>query len=442
MEKSRPADPTYGWRAYRSGSPRAGAFVLALGVAMALLAGCVPSGSSTVPPPTSSTLALLAVADGGRDSLSQIVQLGADPANQRLFILGGHQIFGPVTSAPWADHLVAVDRNTGARVWQFGTSATTIGDHAHQLSGIVVDASHGRVIFATSQQVLALRAADGNTAVAVALPSDVDCVGFPAPTQRPTLDAYGRVLFPCVRANAQGTAVGVLVDLSARTVTIVAPPPNQGIPGAMSGINGHVYIVADDGLRVFAGEPQANTPPIAELPFNVANLATGLLVETRSDSAPTGRLYLAGVGAQVAVLQDGIAGAPGSQSAPTLMGTVLAERAIALTVNPDRYRGTQTLPTLPDFLVAPGQYARTPCFGPTQPFSPNSVTTTTAATQSPDGTVQVDLRISVRDAHGSETGSRHWVVAVAQQGTGTATIQSDEGSVNPFMPTPPTPCPV
>jgi hypothetical protein len=423
-------------------SGRAFRLPLALGLAGALavglLAGCTPSTIMRgVPPPTVRLVLINGIADGGRGSLSQIVQLGADPAAGRAYLLAGHQIVGPVVSAPWADHLVAIDRTTGTTQWQFGTSTTNFGDHAHRLSGMVVDQDAHRVILAMGQQVVALNAAAGSVAVSVPLPSGLDCVSFPAPTQRPTLDAQGRVLFACVQEQSQPTPVGALVDLVKRTVTIVAPPPTQGIPKVVTGILGHVYEVADDGLRVFAGEPTAGTTPIEELPFNVAGLATALFVETRHDGTPTGRLYLAGIGAQVAILEEQPADASGSIK---LSATVLAERAVALTVDPERYRGIQTLPTLPNFLVAPGQYARTFCFGPVQPFAPGSVTTTTAASQSADGTVQVDLRMSVRDAHGTETGSRHWIVAVGTDGT--ATILTDEGSVNPFQPMPPVPCPV
>jgi hypothetical protein len=377
------------------------------------------------------------IADGGRDSLGQIVQIAADPDAGRAYLLAGHQIAGPVLSAPWADHLVAVDRGTGAREWQFGTPTTSFADHVHRLSGMVVDQDAHRVILAMGQQVVALNAADGSVAVSVPLPSGLDCVSFPAPTQRPTLDAQGRALFACVQGQSQPMPVGTLVDLVNRTVTIVAPPPIQGIPPPGVGILGHVYVVADDGLRVFASEPTAGATPIEELPFNVSGVATALLVEARRDGTPTGRLYLAGIGAQVALLQEQTADGSGNIK---LQATILAERAVALTVAPERYRGMQTLPTLPNFLVAPGQYARTFCFGPVQPLSPGSVTTTTGATQAADGTVQVDLRISVRDTHGSETASRHWIVAVTTDGT--ATILTDEGSVDPFQPTPPVPCPV
>ena len=435
-------------RPLHSGSARGRAsrlpWALALGLAVALavglLAGCALSTTGSIVPSSGVPAPrLLAVADGGRNSLSQIVQIGADPVVGRAYLLAGHQIVGPVVSAPWADHLVAVDRTTGTTQWQFGTPTTSFADHAHRLSGMVVDQAGHRVILAMGQQVMALNAADGSVAVSVPLPSGLDCVSFPAPTQRPTLDAQGRALFACVQEESQPTPVGALVDLAKRTVTIVPPPATQGIPQPSVGILGHVYAVADDGLRVFAHEPTAGTQPIEELPFNVASLATALLVETGADGIPTGRLYLAGIGAQVALLQDGTPDELRGQTG-ALWATVLAERTVALTVNPERYRGTQMLPTLPNFLVAPGQYARTFCFGPAQPFAPSSVTTTTAAAQSADGTVQVDLRISVRDAHGSETGLRHWIVAVATDGT--ATILTDEGSVDPFQPTPPVPCPV
>jgi hypothetical protein len=382
----------------------------------------------------------VAIADGGRESLSQILQIGADPAAGRAYLLAGHQLYGPVVNGPWADHLVAIDRETGAQQWQLGTPAVSSPDHAHRLSGIVVDQAGHRVILAMGQQVVALHAADGSVAVSVPLPSGLDCVSGASPTQQPTLDAQGRILFACYQVDSQTTPVGALVDLAKRTVTIVPPPPAQGIPNFSMGILGHVYAVADDGLRVFAAEPTAGTQPIVALPFNVARLATALLVERDSDGAPTGRLYLAGIGAQVAILQDDTLAALQGSQAGTLWATVLAERAVALTVDPTRYRSTQTLPTLPNFLVAPGQYAYTYCFGPAQPFAPGSVTASTMAMQSADGTVQVDLRLTVLDSHNSLTGSRHWIVAVATDGT--ATILTDEGHANPFRPTQPVPCPL
>jgi hypothetical protein len=376
------------------------------------------------------------MADGGRASRSQIIQIGADPAAGRAYLLAGHQIYAPVVSGPWADHLVAVNRATGAVLWQAGTPDVSFAGPANRLSGIAVDLTGHRVVFAVGQQVEALNAADGNVAASVPLPDGLDCVSFPAPTQRPTLVSPDRVLFACIQGNPQPSAVGALVDLADRTVTLVAAPPVQGIPSPSVGILGHIYSVADDGLRVFAGQPTESAQPVEELPFNVAGLATALLVETSADGTPTGRLYLAGIGAQVAILQDS---APGSQ-AGVLWATVLAERAVALSVDAERYRGARTLPTLPNVLVAPGQYAYTSCFGPAQPFAPSSVTATTAATPSTSGTVEVDLRLSVRDAHGAETGSRHWIVAVTQAGG--ATLLTDEGSVDPFRPTPPVPCPL
>jgi outer membrane protein assembly factor BamB len=414
---------------------------MALGVATVLFVGCVPSSRGQyIAPPTLPAPSVVAIADGGRDSLSQIVQLGADPAHQRVFILAGHQIFGPAVSAPWADRLVAVERTTGAPVWQMGTPSTGFGDRTHWLSGIVVDPRQGRIVLATSQQVLALRAADGTVATAVPLPAEVDCVSFPAPTEPPTLDARARALFACKQGTTTQTPVGVLVDFTARTTTVVLPPPYQGLPPPGAGVDGHVYVAAEDGLRVFAGAPQTGATPLAALPFDVVSLTTPLLVERTVEGNATGRVYLAGVGAQVAFLDDVVPA--GAMSGGVLADTILAERAVALAVDPARFRGTSTLPTLPNFLVAPGQFAHTFCFGPTQPFTPGSVTTNTAVTPSPssDGPVLVDLQISVRDTHDVVTGSRHWVVAVATDGT--ATIQTDQGNVDPFTPTPPVPCPV
>lgn len=413
--------------------------VVAVVVATGLLAACAPTGH-TVPPPSLPAPRVLAVADGGRDTLSQIVQMGADPAVGWAYLLAGHQIVSPLVSTPWADHLVAIGRDTGTIAWQFGTPTTSFADRAHRLSGIVVDQAGHRVVLVSGQQVVALDAADGAVMVSVSLPPELDCVDYPAPIQRPTLDAEGRALFACRRADNQQSLVGALVDFASRTVTVVAPPPTQGVPTPGPGILGHTYAIADDGLRVLAPGAAVGASPIEALPFNIASLAVALLVETAADGTPTGRLYLSGIGAQVAILQDADPTSLSDSQDSPYWASIQAERAVALTMDPERYRDAQTLPTLPGFLAEPGQLARTACTGEAQPLTPGSATTSVAIATASDGSRQVDLRISVRDAKGSATGSRHWAVAVATSGT--ATILVDEGSVDPFRPLPLVPCPV
>lgn len=411
-----------------------GARVLAL-VPLAL-AGCAASrtSSATVPPPTIPAPEILAVADAGRASLSRALQIGADPSAGVAYVLAGHQIFAPVTSSPWADHLVAVTPDTGSTIWQYGTASASFGDQAHRLSGFVVDLATHRVVFAAGQSVLALDGATGATVTSVPLPSGVNCVAYPAPLARPTFDASGRVLFTCQRTDMQVNPVGVLVDLTARTTTLVAAPPLAPPPPPGPGILGHGYVVADDGLRVVASTQ--GTSVVEALPFAVVDLAGALYVESGADGVPTGRLYLAGAGGQVVIMRDGALAAQRS----SVWAAVLAERAVALTVAPDRFRDGRTLPTLPGFLIVPGQLARTPCFGEAQPLTPGTATATTAVDALSSGTFQVDLRLSLRDDHGSEVSARHWVVLIAPDGS--ASILTDEGRLNPFDALPHVPCPV
>lgn len=393
-----------------------------------------------VPPPALPLPRLLAIADAGRATLGQAVQIAADPVAGRVYALSGRQIIAPVVSSPWADHLVAADRDTGAVVWQFGTLSSAFPDTQHRLSGIVVDRDAHRVVLATSTQVLALDATSGARVAQATLPVGVDCVNFPAPTRPPTLDAHSRALFACRGSTPQGAIVGVLADLATGAVTLVAPPPDGDQPAPPGpGILGHSYVLTDSGLYVLAQGATAGATPIAALPFNVGGLARSLVVETAADGSPTGRLYLAGIGGQVAIVRDDTPEALSGQTG-TLWATILAERAVALTIAPERFQQSGTLPTLPGFLVAPGRLAHTACFGETQPLTPGSVTTSTQATLAADGSVRVELGLSVRGEQGQETGSRHWIVSVAPNGA--SSILSDEGSVDPFQPLPPQPCPV
>lgn len=423
---------------HRSRGGRLATLLAATGVMAMLLAGCALTGGTTdvVPPPALPFPRILAVADVGRASLSQTVQIAADPAAGRVYLLGGHQIVGPLVSAPWADHIVAVERDTGAVAWQYGTSIS-VQDRAHRLSGIVVDRAAHRVIVATTSQVLALDSGTGSVAARATLLAGIDCVGFPAPTQPPTLDAQGRVLFACRKSDPPGSPTGVLVDLATGAVTLVAPPSGGGQPAPPGpGILGHRYVLTDTGLLILG---QGGTSPIAALPLNIAGLAQAPVVEAGSDGTPTGRVYVAGIGGQVVILQDAAPEALRNQTG-TLWATVVAERAVALTVAPARFQQSGALPTLPGFLVAPGDRARTACFGEARPFAPDSVTASTQATQEAGGTVRVELSLSVRGDKGEETAARHWVVSVASDGT--ATIQSDQGSVDPFQPLPPQACPL
>lgn len=415
---------------------------LVLVLVAVLIAACgvsSPSGTS-VPPPTLPAPRLLAIADAGRASLSQVVQIAADPGAGRAYLLAGHQIYGPVVSAPWADSLVAVDRDTGAAVWHFGTAGGVFSDHQHHLSGIVTNPVTHQIFLSYGPSFDALDAATGSIVATVPVPSGVDCVTYPAPAQAPSLDAQGRAVFLChTTANAQAQNVGVRVDFAARSTSLVPPPAITDPSVPAHGILGHLYAVTAVGLRVQTLGSKEGPFTVEELPFNVSGIGRPFFVEVSSDGSPTGRLYLAGIGGQVAILQDAapatLAGQTGS-----LWATVLAERAVALTVAPSRFTNSDSLPVLPDFLVAPGRAAFTYCFGETHPDSPGSVTTSTAATAERDGSTLVHIGLTVRGPKGEETGSRTWVVSVAAGGQ--ATITSDQGSVDPFKPLPDVACPV
>lgn len=408
-----------------------------------LLAACTTSfpPRASVPPPTLPAPRVLAVADAGRASLSQVMQMDADPAAGRAYLLVGHQIFGPAVSAPWADSVVGVDRDTGATLWRFGTANASIADHQHHLSGMVADLATHQVFLASGSSFLALDAVTGAVAVTVSLPSGTDCVSYPAPVESPALDAQGRAVFPCnTISDTQPQAVGVLVDFAARTASVVAPPPAPTPPSEPAhGILGHLYVVTDQGLRVQALGSKEGPSTVAELPFNVSGFNARLFVELAADGSPTGRLYLAGIGGQVAILQDGAPSALAGQTG-SLWATVLAERAVALTVAPSRFTSADALPALSNFLVAPGRVAFTACFGEAKPDVAGSVTTSTMATAESDGSTLVQLSLIVRGSQGEETGSRSWTVFVAANGE--ATILSDQGSVDPFKPLPSVPCPV
>jgi hypothetical protein len=371
-----------------------------------------------------------------------MLQIAADPAVWRAYVLAGHtyQGGGPAI-VPWADHLLGVDRETGSVQWQIGTPSRGIPDHSQRLSGLVADQAHHHVILAMGQDVLVLDGATGAVLHTLPLPANLDCVGYPAPQQSPTMDTRGRVLFPCRTTDSQSASVGALVDVARDSVTIVAAPPYQGPPQPGVGILGHRYTVTDSGLFVTVPGGGDRPRTVEELPFNATGPST-MLVETDTSGAPTGRLYLAGEGVQVLILQDADPAALGNQTG-NLWASVLAQRAVALTVAPDRFKASQTpptLPTLPHFLVAPGQLAVTACYGETSPLAPGSATASTAITQQADGTFSSDLRLEVRDVQGHVAGSRHWVVAVRADGT--ATLLTDEGDVDPFAPLPPTACPL
>jgi hypothetical protein len=429
---------------------RRGAFVpqalCALGIAMWLLAGCAtapgrtsPGPSGVIAPPSLPMPRLLAVADAGRASLSTTVQVLSDPQAGVAYLLAGHQVLAPVVSSPWADRLVAVDRTTGAQLWSYsasGSGSVTTPDH---LSGIVANSLRHLVMLAGAGQAVALNARDGTVASSVALPADVNCGEFPAPTARPTLDTAGRVLFPCNASSAQLQAVGILVDFTAHTATRVPAPPIPPIGAPHAGILGHQYAISDDGLRVLSAMPTQNPLLLAALPLDVASLGNALWVEQDTTGQPTGRLYLAGIGAQVLIVEDGDPATLTGQTGP-IWAAVLAERAVALSIAPSRFADGKTLPVLPAFLVTPGQYAHTACFGAATPNAPGTATTRTSVSGQPGGIEMVDLVLSVRDGTGHETASRHWTVQVAHDGN--ATITRDAGSADPFSPLPPTPCPI
>jgi hypothetical protein len=428
----------------RGNRPRlARGHLLVLVLVCCLLAACTTSlpPRASVPPPVLPAPRILAIADAGRASLSQVMQMAADPAAGRAYLLAGHQIFGPAVSAPWADSVVGVDRDTGATLWHFGTSNASTSDHQAHLSGIVANPATHQVFLASGSSFLALDGATGAVAVTVSLPPGTDCVSYPAPLQPPTLDAQGRAVFRCnTISDTQPHAVGVLVDFAARTASVVAPPPAPNPPPEPAhGILGHLYVVTGQGLRVEALGPKEGPSTVAELPFNVSGFSSRLFVELDADGSPTGRLYLAGIGGQVAILQDAAPAALAGQTG-SLWATVLAERAVALTVATSRFASADALPTLPGFLVAPGRMAFTYCFGEAKPDADGSVTTSTAATPESDGSTLVQLSLIVRGPQGEETGSRSWTVSVAANGQ--ATILSDQGSVDPFKPLPSVPCPV
>lgn len=424
---------------------RALAPALALVLACGLLIACATATQprASVPPPALPAPRLLAIADAGRASLSQVIQIAADPGAGRMFVLTGHQFFGGPISPPWADSVVGVDRDTGATLWRFGTPDTSITERQGHLSGMVASLGAHQVFLASGSGFLALDATTGAVASTVSLPPGTDCVSYPAPTQPPALDAHGRALFRCNTTSATAPqAVGVLVDFVARTASLVPPPaPTTPAPGPdpAHGILGHLYVVREDGLRVQALGAKEGPSTVEELPFNVSGASSRLFVELAADGSPTGRLYLVGIGAQVVILQDAAPSALAGQTG-ALWATVLAERAVALTVAPSRFTSADALPALPNFLVAPGQVAFTSCFGEVKPDTAGSVTTSTTATAEGDGATLVRLGLIVRGPKGEETGSRAWAVSVSTNGQ--AAILSDQGSVDPFKPLPIVPCPV
>jgi hypothetical protein len=375
-----------------------------------------------------------------------VLQIAADPAANRVVILSGHQIVGPVVSAPWADQLGGFDRTTGLRAWAVGTPTTAppFPPQGQRLSLFALSRTTRQVLLIAGQRALAVDERTGALAATVLLPDTLDCVPFALGTQgRPTLDDNGRPTFPCEQsATSSGggsTSVGVRVDFAAGTIAIVAAPAPVSDPTPPTGILGHTYTLTPNGLLVGGGPAGED---LEALPFDGAHL---LAVERDEVGTPTGRLYLAGTGAQVAVLEDADPTTLAGQRT-AFWAAALAERAVALTVAPQMFQTTgqrgEVLPTLPGFLLVPGRWATTPCFGSTQPLADNSITHSTGVTANADGMFTIDLQLDVRTASttGTTTATRHWVVAVSDDGT--ARITQDTGGPDPFHPSPPVACPV
>ncbi len=434
-------------RGTRRLGPRQALRAMPLILALALAACALPFGvtiggvgGKTIAPPSPPMPRLVWVADAGHAKRAAILQLDADPGIATVFALAGRASsgFGGPVMLPTADRLIAFDRATGSPRWTFDASTLAVPAEERRLSGFAVDDIHHHLLIAAGAQILILDGATGTTVIPRDLPPGVSCVNPPAPLTPPTRGADQTVTFLCSRIEANGgvSTVDVSVNPTSGALSISPTPTTPITLPQPEGIAGHVYRVTPTGLAVMAPAPSRGEMPIAELPFNVANPS---IIAVDHTGADTGYIYLAGIGAQVVAIQDGVAGTP--PTAPNaLAASVIAQRAVALALAPTSITRGDVLPALPGFLITPGIFARAPCFDDAEPNTPGTATANTAITALSDGTFQVDLLLDVRDTQGHVAHTRHFVVAVAASGA--ATIATDTGDTDPFKPLPITPCPV
>jgi hypothetical protein len=397
---------------------RALPLLLALAMAACALPFTVPFGGvsgKTIAAPSAPVPSVAWIADAGHAARAATLQIASDPVVSVVFVLTGRasEGFGGPVMLPTADHLLVFDSQTGAIRWRLDAASLGLPADERHLSGVAVDESYHVAVIVAGPQVLILEAAAGARLATINLPAGVSCVNFLVPLTRPILDASHHALFLCSQMESNGSVqpVGMRVNLRDDAISIVPPPPGPFGPPPL---------------------------PAAELPLNVLDPSV-TWVELDATGTPTGSIYLAGIGAQVVAVRDGVPGTPPA-APPAFVASVLAQRAVVLALAPERFTSGQALPTLPGFLVAPGAYARAFCFEDTPPNTPGTATASTAIAAQSDGTFQVDLRLDVLDDQGHVAHSRHFVVAVATSGE--ATIQTDTGDADPFKPLPITPCPV